>query len=192
MRYFLVLLMLITIFESKAQIHIWLNDGTIIPTANYRIDTSHGYVFYLNKKNETRYFDKNTVFAIIDKQDTIIVSKPEQLSTSQAFSFLRGVNDGYKYKNKAILLSNIGIGLISGLTLPIAGFAGIYTVIPNFTSALIFASTDVKEQKLATTDSLYQKGYRLSSRKKRLIIATEGGLIGLAAGSIMVTLIKNQ
>ncbi len=193
MRYFLILTMFVFVFfTSSGQIQIWLNDGAIINTSNYRIDTAAKNVFYLDKKHKTRYIDHQSVFAIIDKQDTIIVNKPEELTVQQAFSFLQGVNDGYQYKNAGIFLGNMGLGLVSGISLPAMGFSGIYSVIPNLISAVIFGSTNAKDKKTSVQDTFYKKGYQISARKKRLIIATEGGLAGLAAGSIIGYLITKK
>ncbi len=188
--YLIILTFIFTFFTSVGQIQLWLNDGTILSTSNYRIDSSKGYVFYLDKKQKTKVLDHQAIFAIIDKQDTLVLNKPENLTLSQAFSFLQGVNDGYHYKNKAIFFSNMGLGLTAGIAMPILGLSGIYSVIPNLASTIIFSSTNVKNLKTSSNDSLYTRGYQISSRKKRLLIATGGSLIGLTTGSIIGYLIK--
>ena len=189
----LLLITLVFAFSGgQAQIQIWLNDGAIINTSNYRIDTASNAVFYLNKKNKTKFLDHSAVFAIIDGQDTIILNKPAGLTTTQAFAFLKGVNDGYHYKNPYIFVSNLTLGLASGITLPMIGMAGVYSVIPSLASTITFGSTNVKDKNIPGQDSLYRQGYRLSARKKRLIIAGEGSIIGLTAGSIIGYIIQNQ
>ncbi len=189
-RFLISFLLLISFFSSSSQIQIWLNDGTILSTTHYRIDSLNKIVYYQKHSSKLNTLDFPTVFAIIDKQDTFIVSKPQELTTSQAFRFLRGVHDGYHYKNTAILLSNMGLGIVSGFTLPMIGMSGVYSVIPNLISTIIFTSTNVKDKKITAQDTFYRKGYRFSSRKKRLIIAAEGSLIGLTTGTVIGYIIK--
>jgi len=188
---FFISFLVIQLYTSYSQIQIWLNDGFILETANYRIDTSNQQLFYLNKKFKVKNIEQSIVFAIIDKNDTIVFQQPSNMTITQSFHFLKGVNEGYKYKNFSILLSNFGLGLSSSFFLPQIGFSGVYSFMPNIISTIAFGSINVKDKNIPIQNTYYQKGYKISSKKKKLLLATEASLAGLITGSLILYLLKN-
>ncbi len=191
-KFFLTFAISIFILSSYAQINIWLNDGVVVNTDGYRIDSAQKIIFYRNKKGKTKYFDYQEVFAITDRNDTLIITPAENLSSDEAFSFLRGVHDGFSYKNHKLLAANFLLGTASGFLMPQIGLSGVMSVIPNLISTTVSSITNLKDKNLPQGDSLYRKGYNLSAKKKKLILAIEGSMAGLITGNLIGYLIKNQ
>ncbi len=190
--FFLTLAISILFLPAYSQISIWLNDGMIISTKGYKIDTANKIIYYLNKKEKTKYLDFQEVFAITDKNDTLIITPAENLTTEQAFSFLNGIHDGFSYKNPKILIGNFLIGTASGFIMPQVGLSGVLSVLPNLFSSTAFGITNLKDKNIPQGDSLYRKGYNISAKKKKLILAIEGGMSGLVVGNLIGYLTKNQ
>ncbi len=172
-----------------AQIEIWLYDGGLINTRGYKLQDEA--VYYLNKKGKTKVLNKLDVYAIIDAQDTVYVNKldtPFAAAKSQYLSYLKGLHDGYKYNNWKIVGANFLLGTSSAIGLPLLGFSGGYVIVPNLAGTFAFGAVKPKALPgyVSEQDTMYRKGFEISARKKKVINSIEGGLTGLAVGSVIL------
>ncbi len=189
--FFACVLFVMSLNIVTAQNEIWLNDGTLINTQQYKVDETS--VIYKNKKGKAKILDKQSIFAIVNaKNDTIYFlthdSLTAQMSERELFDFIKGVHDGYSYNNGGILASSTTIGFMSGLFMPLFGFSPLEVPVPN--TVLVFASGLSKDKiNLENKSEYYVKGYNVSAKKKKVINAVEGSVAGLTLGTIAAYLI---
>jgi hypothetical protein len=149
-----------------------------------------------NKKNEKK-FRKENVFSItyLDGKEEIIynpdtlgflvtdVVEPEvDYTVEEMRRYIAGAQDGRKVKKTAALLTSAGISTVG------SGLGAFFGPIAPATYIIVLGTTRQKpdETKVAhpeyILDEAYLAGYSKAARKRKIIAAAEGGLIGLAVG----------
>jgi hypothetical protein len=174
---------------SFSQINIWLYDGRLITTTGVRHDSN--YVYYLNNHNKIKYLFKEDVFAIIDGKDTDFFYNNPTLPPQKYFHYIKGLHDGYKYFNPWICTENFLVGTASSVLLPKLGLSGVFVAVPSLISVGVTSFSKIKKLP-STQDSLYIDGYINTARKEKLISSLTSSVAGIATGSLIVLLIKNQ
>ncbi len=161
-----------------------------------KIDEYNIFYHKPNKKNEKR-FRKENVFSItyLDGKEEIIynpdtlgflvtdVVEPEvDYTVEEMRRYIAGAQDGRKVKKTAALLTSAGISTVG------SGLGAFYGPIAPATYIIVLGTTKQKpnEAKVAhpeyILDEAYLAGYSKAARKRKIIAAAEGGLIGLAVG----------
>ncbi len=189
---FITALLAMFYMSAFPQVEIWLYDGAKVKARKYKVDTA--YVFYV-KKTKLRALPKQEVFAITTGADTIFVYPDDSVnnvSRADYFSYLKGINDGFKHKAYGALGVNFAVGSASAIILPLYGLSGVFVALPGIVSTFVTGALKVKNVPKNTQDSLYVTGYRQSVKKKRVICAVEGAVAGVAAGTaVLIILSKN-
>ncbi len=111
------------------------------------------------------------------------VVEPElDLSVEEMRRYIYGRQDGMKVKKTAALLISAGISTIG------SGLGAFYGPIAPATYIIVLGTTKQKPDETKVShpelilDENYLEGYKKSARKRKIIAAAEGGLIGLGIG----------
>lgn len=161
-----------------------------------KIDEYNIFYHKPNKKNEKR-FRKENVFSItyLDGKEEIIynpdtlgflvtdVVEPEvDYTVEEMRRYIAGAQDGRKVKKAAALLTSAGISTVG------SGLGAFFGPIAPATYIIVLGTTKQKpnETKVAhpeyILDEAYLAGYSKAARKRKIVAAAEGGLIGLGVG----------
>ncbi len=130
-------------------------------------------------KEEIIYSPDTLGFLVMD------VVEPElDLTVDEMRRYIYGRQDGMKAKKTAVLLTSAGISFIG------SGLGAFYGPIAPATYIIVLGTTRQKpNEKLVSHpefifDENYLEGYKKSARKRKIIAAAEGGLMGLAVGIV--------
>lgn len=196
-RYFLFLFVFfLYAAQVSAQDKVLFNNGKEHEVTVTEIDEYNIFYHKAGKKRVKR-FRKENVFSItyLDGREQIIYSpdtlgflvldavEPElDLTVEEMRRYILGRQDGMKVKKTAALLTSAGISLVGG------GLGAFYGPVAPATYILVLGTTKQKPNEEFVThpelifDENYLEGYKKSARKRKIIGAAEGGLIGLGLG----------
>ncbi len=183
----IILFILLPTLLYAQQKEIWFYDGTIKAAQKVSYDSTT--VAFINWKGKTKYEDIEDVFAIVSPKDTTFFYEDTgKISTLyQMVNYIRGKQDGLKYKNIWIFSG----GLLSGITAPFILAAiglpispapvislGYVIIVSAITPKNIDIPTEYKSNKF------YKTGKITGIKKRRTLIAIYGSIIGLFIGLI--------
>lgn len=194
-KYLLIHLFVLPLF-GFAQDKVLFTTGKEKEVTVIKID-EYNIVYHKPNKKAEKKFRKENVFSItyLDGREEIIYSpdtlgflvtdvvEPEiDLSVEEMRRYIYGRQDGMKAKKTTALLTSAGISTVG------SGLGAFFGPIAPATYIIVLGTTKQKpdETKIAhpeyILDENYLEGYKKSARKRKIIAAAEGGLIGLAVG----------
>lgn len=115
---------------------------------------------------------------------TDVVEPEKDYSVEEMRKYILGAQDGKKVKKSAALWTSAGISTIG------AGLGAFFGPIAPATYIIVLGSTKQKPDETKVThpeyifDDAYLDGYRKAAKKRKIIAAAEGGLIGLGIGIV--------
>lgn len=186
-------------FCAKAQDKVLFTSGKEKNVSVVKIDEYNVFYRKPNKKAEKK-FRKENIFSITysDGREEVIYSpdtlgflvmdvvEPEiDLTVEEMRRYIAGAQDGMKVKKTAALLTSAGISTVG------SGLGAFFGPVAPATYIIVLGTTKQKpdENKVAhpeyILDESYLAGYKKAARKRKIIAAAEGGLIGLAAGIVI-------
>jgi len=134
-------------------------------------------ITHADGKEEIIYSPDTLGFLVLD------VVEPEiDYTVEEMRRYIYGRQDGMKVKSLTPALISGGVGLVG------AGLGAFFGPIAPSTYIVILSATKQKPDEKSVGhpefvfDEAYLDGYRKSAKKKKIIAATEGGLVGLAVG----------
>lgn len=134
-------------------------------------------IIHADGREEIIYSPDTLGFLVMD------VVEPElDLSVEEMRRYIAGRQDGMRVKKTGILLASAGISVIG------SGLGAFYGPIAPATYIIVLGATRQKPKPNQVLhpeymqDENYLEGFKKSARKRKIIAAAEGGLIGLAIG----------
>lgn len=136
-------------------------------------------ITHADGKEEIIYSPDTLGFLVTD------VVEPEiDYTVEEMRRYIYGAQDGKKVKKTAALLTSAGISTVG------SGLGAFFGPIAPATYILVLGTTKQKpNEKLVShpeyiQDEAYLQGYKKAARKRKIIAAAEGGLIGLSIGIV--------
>ena len=145
-------------------------------------------VAYKTEKGKIRREDKEDVFAIIEKNDTIFFYQPQNngdFTVNEMKNVIAGKNSGRKYKNNYILAGGLVFGIISPFIMASVGLPSAFSPIIPLIYDIIIGNISAKNYKSDNPDKNYTTAFNKEVKKKRTLIAILGSIIGLVIGLII-------
>ncbi len=130
-------------------------------------------------KEEIIYSPDTLGFLVTD-----VVEPEVDYTVEEMRRYIYGAQDGKKVKKTAVLLTSAGISTIG------SGLGAFYGPIAPATYILVLGTTKQKPNESLVShpeyiqDEAYLQGYKKAARKRKIIAAAEGGLIGLSIGIV--------
>lgn len=134
-------------------------------------------ITHADGKEEIIYSPDTLGFLVTD-----VVEPEVDYTVEEMRRYIAGAQDGRKVKKTAALLTSAGISTVG------SGLGAFFGPIAPATYIIVLGTTKQKpnEAKVAhpeyILDEAYLAGYSKAARKRKIIAAAEGGLIGLAVG----------
>jgi hypothetical protein len=194
---FSVLFFLLPAFAS-AQDKVLFTSGKEKEVTVVKVDEYNVFYHKPNKKTEKK-FRKENVFSItyLDGREEIIynpdtlgflvldVVEPEvDYTVEEMRRYIYGRQDGMKVKKTAALLTSAGISFVG------SGLGAFFGPVAPATYIIVLGTTKQTPNESLVShpelvfDEAYLEGYKKSARKRKIIGAAEGGLIGLSLGIV--------
>jgi hypothetical protein len=136
-------------------------------------------ITHANGKEEIIYSPDTLGFLVTD-----VVEPEVDYTVEEMRRYIFGAQDGKKVKKTAVLLASAGISTIG------SGLGAFYGPIAPATYILVLGTTKQKPNENLVShpeyiqDEAYLQGYKKAARKRKIIAAAEGGLIGLGIGIV--------
>ncbi len=128
-------------------------------------------------KEELIYSPDTLGFLVTD-----VVEPEVDYTVDEMRRYIYGAQDGMKVKKTAVLLTSVGISTIG------SGLGAFFGPIAPATYIIVLGTTKQKPNEAKVShpeyiqDEAYLQGYKKAARKRKIIAAAEGGLIGLSIG----------
>ncbi len=191
----LILLLILVLLTIKvgAQNTLLLLDGSVIKSKKIEYKDSLKVYNYLNKKNKSRWVEKDFVYSISNSTGVEkIVYQPDKLSQEIGIKEMRSFIKGEQYAHsnyKPYLAGTSGfvVGLGSTVSFPYLGITAFYsTLIPlTYVGTQVFIKHKVKIMNVPSDSAypdFYIKGFRDKAVKKRFIYTIIGSVVGSGIG----------
>lgn len=195
--YFLILLLVPAFAFSQDK--VLFTNGKEKEVSVVGID-DYNIIYHLPNKGKQKKFRKENIFSItrLDGKEEIIynpdtlgflvldVVEPElDYTVEEMRRYIYGRQDGMKVKSLAPALISGSVGLVG------AGLGAFFgPIAPSVYIIILGVKKQKPDDRLVdhpeyVFDEAYLDGYHKSARKKKIIAAAEGGLVGLAAGILV-------
>ncbi len=134
-------------------------------------------ITHADGKEEIIYSPDTLGFLITD-----VVEPEVDYTVEEMRRYIAGAQDGMHVKKTTVLLTSAGISTVG------AGLGAFFGPIAPATYIIVLGTTKQKPDETKVThpeyiqDEAYLQGYKKAARKRKIIAAAEGGLIGLSIG----------
>jgi len=186
---------ILLISNVEAQNKIWLDDGTVINAQSIEVELDSGYVYLVNMKGKSKYFNTFDVFAVIQQTDTLFIYDNPDYPLEKAKMFVMGQIDGKNYKNYYVYSGAFVTGVASPILLVSGGLSAFWSPIISGVYVAGFSPVDTDSRFCDIPDNLknnedYITGYKLSASKKKIMNNTIFSVVGIATGIAILTVLE--